>query len=294
MSCFYPIRAFRDEDGKIVFKDGPLVVVTLWLPCGRCIGCRLEHSRQWSVRIMHEASLFDVSSFVTLTYSDENLPPMSALVYEDFQLFMKRVRKKFGPTRFFMCGEYGEDKDRPHFHAGLFGVAFLEDRRYWRKSKSGFPLYRSETLEQLWPHGNSEIGDLTLESAAYMARYTFKKMDGDFKSRYNRIDVDTGEVYQVPQEFARMSLKPGIGAGWLDKFTSDVYPRGYVVYKGVKSLPPRYYDKRMMVSNPDMVEWLKFQRSERAREKFADNTQERLTAKEIVLKARMQSKRRSL
>lgn len=294
MSCFYPLRAFRDEDGKIVFKDGPWAVATLWLPCGRCIGCRLEHSRQWSVRIMHEASLYDVSSFVTLTYDDAKCPPRSGLVYEDFQLFMKRVRKKFGPTRFFMCGEYGEENDRPHFHAGLFGVGFLADRYYWRKSKSGFPLFRSPTLEELWPHGNSEFGDLTLESAAYMARYTFKKLDGDYKSKYNRIDVDTGEVYQVPQEFARMSLKPGIGANWLDKFTSDVYPRGYVVYKGVKSLPPRYYDKRMTASDPDMVEWLKFQRAERAREKFADNTAERLTAKEIVLKARMKSKRRSL
>ena len=146
MACFHPLRAWRTEDGKIVFKEYADTVATLQLPCGRCVGCRLEHSRQWSVRIMHEASMHAPSSFVTLTYEESKLPAGGALVYEDFQLFMKRVRKKFGPTRFFMCGEYGDENRRPHFHAGLFG-----EYRDWETDRKSTRLNSSHEIPSRMP-----------------------------------------------------------------------------------------------------------------------------------------------
>ena len=59
MPCFHPLQAFQCLDGSIVFTDNLRrndVVRSLKLPCGSCVGCRLERSRQCAVRIMHEAS----------------------------------------------------------------------------------------------------------------------------------------------------------------------------------------------------------------------------------------------
>lgn len=141
------------------------------LACGQCIGCRLEYSRQWATRIMHEAKMHERNSFVTLTYKDA---PVS-LQYRDYQLFMKRLVKARGSCRFFCGGEYGEAGGRPHFHAVLFGVSF-EDSRYLGKSPAGFKLYRSDALSELWKLGFSSVGAVSFESAAYVARYAVKKL----------------------------------------------------------------------------------------------------------------------
>jgi hypothetical protein len=128
VACFHPLQAFRTASGEVIFVERKAdVVESLLLPCGRCVGCRLDRSRQWAVRIMHEARAYEDSSFVTLTYSDDNCP--KSLTYVDFQKFMRRLRKRLGSTRFFVCGEYGDEKRRPHFHAGLFGQAFRFDRK---------------------------------------------------------------------------------------------------------------------------------------------------------------------
>lgn len=238
--------------------------------------------------------MHDSSSFVTLTYSDEHLPEYGFLRYRDFQLFMKRVVAKFGPTRFFMCGEYGDDFSRPHYHVGLFGLDFRSDRKLWRKSDAGYLLFRSATLERLWALGNSEIGDLTRESAAYMARYTFKKVNGDLAADHYRFVVpDTGEVLQRPQEFARMSLRGGgIGKPWFERFHRDVYPHDRVVVGGVEAKPPRYYDVLLERMNPELAEELKQARIESAKLRQADNTPERLAVRELVTKARVSTFRR--
>ena len=98
MPCYHPVSAWRLISGEVVFKERGDIVASLFLPCGRCVGCRLERSRQWAVRMMHEASLYDMSSFVTLTYDDLNIDDKRSLVYSDFQKFMKRLRKHRGPT----------------------------------------------------------------------------------------------------------------------------------------------------------------------------------------------------
>lgn len=92
MACFHPLTAYQSDSGEIYFHD--VGHKELKLPCGQCIGCRLERSRQWAMRIIHEASMYDNNCFITLTYSPENLPPDGGLRKKHFQLFMKRLRKK--------------------------------------------------------------------------------------------------------------------------------------------------------------------------------------------------------
>lgn len=230
--------------------------------------------------------MHDHNCFVTLTYDDEYLPRFGSLQYPDFQRFMKRLRKWAAPSvvRFFMGGEYGEEKLRPHYHACLFGVDF-PDRKFFKTSRSGEKLYRSEILERLWPLGISSIGALTFESAAYVARYCMAKVTGD----------DAQEHYQGREpEFGHMSLKPGIGQGWIEKFQSDVFPHDYVIARGHKGKPPRYYDRAYGRRDPDGLESVKFARVMTGRTIVEDQTPERLAVRETVAKARLRLFRRDV
>lgn len=299
MACFHPLKAFQLEDGKIVFSDPGDARRDLELPCGQCVGCRLERSRQWAVRIMHESQMHDTSLFVTLTYDDEHLESYS-LVYRDFQLFMKKLRKYFDGkgVRFYMCGEYGDNFGRPHFHVVLFGC-FFDDREFFTELSSGSKLYTSKALAKLWGKGFCSIGDVTFESAAYVARYVMKKMTGTAaEQHYQLLDERTGEVIDRVPEFCRMSLKPGIGADWYEKFKKEVYPRDEVVMNGSKFKPPRYYDKRFdkdesfpMASKFD-VELRRGQRIQDADP--ADRSVARLLVREACTKARLSFKPRGL
>jgi hypothetical protein len=235
---------------------------------------------------MHEHN-----SFVTLTYSDEHR--RVGLEYRDFQLFCKRLRRKMGPFRFYMCGEYGELNFRPHFHACLFGM-FFPDRRWYRSVGSGFELYRSDVLESLWPFGFSSIGDVTFESAAYVARYVMKKVTGNAaRDHYVSVDSD-GVCTDVVPEFTRMSLKPGIGASWLSKYLSDVFPRDYVVVRGVKCKPPRFYSEIYRSADPVAMDFVDLDRYVKSGRCVDDNTPARLAVREVVASARVAFKKRVL
>lgn len=288
MPCYFPIRAFRCTNGDVVFNELRRYDISsrLDLPCGQCIGCRLERSRQWAVRIVHESRMHSSSCFVTLSYSPENLPPGASLRYRDVQLFLKRLRKHFR-CRFFVCGEYGDCGHRPHYHACLFGVNFA-DKKYLAKSDAGSVLYRSALLEKLWPLGFSSIGELNFESAAYAARYCVKKVTGpNAESHYRVVDVASGEFIDRVPEFAKMSLKPGIGAEWYARFSADVYPRDMVLSRSVPSKPPRFYDKVLKRCAPDVFDEVVFARALRARDFTSDNTDERLAVKAVVAKSRL-------
>lgn len=298
MACFHPLSAWQLVDGSIVFAERGNVLRSLTLPCGQCVGCRLERSRQWAVRCFHESQLHDFNSFITLTYDDSHLPPNGSLVYRDFQLFMKLLRKSRAPNpvRFFMCGEYGETFFRPHFHACLFNV-FFSDRRLLKRLPSGSNLYRSPELESLWTNGFSSIGDVTFESAAYVARYCLKKVTGpSASSHYTRVDSDTGEIYNITPEFTRMSLKPGIGANWFRRYRSDVFndDKDFVVVRGVKMKPPRYYDNLLKDASDFTSDYVEFMRQQKAQNAAADNTPERLAVREVVTRSRLTFKKRVL
>ncbi len=196
------------------------------LPCGQCSGCRLERSRSWAVRCVHEASLHDENCFITLTFNNHYLDPIGSLDKRTFQLFMKRLRKEIAPgkVRFFHCGEYGSKMKRPHHHACLFGFDFPD--KWLFDTREGVDLYRSPMLERLWPFGFSTIGEVTFESAAYVARYISKKINGELApAHYARVDHKTGEMFSILPEYITMSLRPGIAGAWFDKFEGDVFPR---------------------------------------------------------------------
>lgn len=294
MPCYHPLSAFQRPDGSIVFSENKSGGGrSLSLPCGRCVGCRLERSRQWATRCIHEAKSHSCNSFITLTYDEAHIPEDGSLHYEHFQKFMKRLRRRFGEVRFYMAGEYGEELERPHFHACLFGVDFSGDRQLW-KSSNGFKLYRSPALEVLWPYGFSTVADLTFESAAYTARYVMKKITGDAaESYYRRIDPDTGEVTMLQPEFNRMSLKPGIGARFYEAFSGDVYPHDFCVVNGKESKPPRYYDKLLKRDDPVLYDEIKDEREFVAALKRADNTFDRLEVKEQCAVARLNLNKRN-
>lgn len=259
------------------------------------MGCRLERSRQWAIRCQHEASLHKNNAFITLTYDDEALPPHGGLRYRDYQLFMKRLRKARPKEhiRFYMCGEYGEQYMRPHYHACIFNITF-PDGMYWKKSPSGEgKIYVSDELTKLWGHGHASYGDVTFKSAAYVARYIMKKITGDLaEQHYGVIDKETGEIHQREPEFNHMSLKPGIGAGWLEKYQSDIYPKGEVVVNGKEVKPPKYYDKKYKKINQLAYEEIQWTREKNTNK--GDNTRQRLKDKETVAKAKIRHLSRTL
>lgn len=222
----------------------------------------------------------------------------------DVQLFMKRLRDNLttrnpsARVRFYTVGEYGDLYGRPHYHIALFGEDFSDDRIHWRTSGQ-YRCYRSSRLEALWakdkkPLGNCEIGELTIESAAYIARYVMKKVNGKkADEHYRRTDAEGNDYWLVP-EFAHMSRKPGIGKNWFEEFQTDVYPHDYVVIDGRKLKPPRYYDKLLEQFDPVQMAVVKMQREHRAKELAEDNTPARLMDKETVSKAKMALKQRKL
>lgn len=273
LACYHPLRAYRaaipNEKGRrpLLFsrrESGSDEGVDI--ACGQCIGCRLERSRQWAIRSMHEASLYDDNCFLTLTYSDEHLPLGGTLVRRDFQLFLKRVRKyavrrRGRSFRFYGCGEYGESTFRPHYHVLCFDLDF-PDKRPWRKSPSGHSLCRSEELEDLWGFGSAELGGVTFHSAGYVARYCLKKVVGKgAAAHYLRRDAE-GREYQLLPEFAAQSL--GVGRPWLERFKSDVYPDDFVVVNGRKMKPPVFYDRYLEKNFPDEYDELLERKDARA------------------------------
>lgn len=217
---------------------------------------------------------------------EEHLPDRNKLLHKDFQDFIKRVRKKY-EIRYYMAGEYGPENGRPHFHACIFGHDW-DDKLYHKTTPAGEKIYTSATLDKLWGKGYASTGDLTFESAAYIARYCVSKVTGDAaEEHYKRYDY-LGE-YQLPEEYNKMSLKPGIGAEWLKKYLTDVYTYDYVVVNGIPTRPPKYYDKIFEAKNPERLEELKYERIKLAQERYLDNTDERLLVKEQVAQAKTKS-----
>jgi hypothetical protein len=294
MPCYAPMQGYRSKhrnsSGKrsIVFDPvSGFHDMPVKLPCGQCIGCRLEKSRQWAVRIMHEASLYTDNCFITLTYDDEHIPDFQSLRKRDFQLFLKRLRKRFEPRtiRYFHCGEYGDSTRRPHYHAILFNFDF-PDKVKIGTTGSGLPDHASATLAELWRFGRHSIGSVSFESAAYVARYVTKKVTGKLaESHYSCVDPETGECGRREAEYATMSLRPGIGKGWYEKFHKEVYPLDRVVVRGVPCKPPRYYDNLLERDNPDVLRKVTKARDQARSEK--EETPERLAVREKVRTAQV-------
>lgn len=326
LPCYHPIPGYVKPGGgwtsspMLGYRDRPMKVA-----CGQCIGCRLERSRQWAIRCHHEASLWEDNCFITLTYDGDRLPEDRGLHHRDYQLFMKRLRKVFGPgVRYFMAGEYGtwcrrcsqhpercscdktiEGPGRPHFHALMFNLDF-QDKKFFRML-NGHPLYTSAKLERLWPHGFSSVGAATFASAAYVARYVTKKMNGrkaeevtevvnpvtgevHLAKHYEWIDPETGRCHSRAPEYCQPSRGgrdfKGIGRAWLDKYKGDVWPDDFIVIDGRKMKVPRFYERAIQVDDPELYEEVKRRRKIENQKHAENQTPERLAVREKVQKAR--------
>lgn len=285
MSCYRPLRGFRTATGvsfSELSRDDH--IGSIELPCGQCIGCRMRRASDWELRVMHEASLYAENCFVTLTYGRDKLPPHGSLCHRDYQLFMKRLRKAFGgrEVRFYMCGEYGPQNGRPHYHACLFNVDF-DDRVPCGKSKAGQIMYSSPLLAKLWPHGFSTVQPLVRETASYCARYIMKKSLGVEAGSAYEVVTEDGEVIRKRPDYAAMSLRPGIGARWFARYSRDVFPHDICVSNGSQRRVPRYYDKLLKRSDKAvLMDAVEFERIKRAKLSSADNTDERRQVREAV------------
>lgn len=175
--------------------EKPYMIGVLPCACGKCFPCRINRRRLWAHRMQLESLVSSDASFVTLTYDDQHVPPGQSLVVKDYQDWLKRLRKVLAPQkiRYFLVGEYGDETQRPHYHAALFGVHPL--------IAGGFDGELG-VVQSSWNKGFTYVGELTPDSAMYVAGYCTKKMTSRKDPRLNG---------RQP-EFARMSLRPGIGA----------------------------------------------------------------------------------
>jgi hypothetical protein len=296
--------------------------------CGQCLGCRLDHSRMWAMRIVHEASLHELDGgncFITLTYRDElectdeqlrdglHVPVDWSLHKSHFQKFMKRLRKRFAPQkiRFFHAGEYGDTCEhglsvtsgggcplcnvgRPHYHACLFNCTFPDLEAYG--SSNGELRYTSKMLEDIWGYGFVDVGELNFATAAYTARYIMKKVTGQrADDHYMKIDLD-GVARWVEPEYVTMSRNPGIGKEWYDKYKDDVFPSDEVPVpgSGVFKKVPRYYETILKEEDPISLEEIKAIRKKFYEENESEYSPQRLMDKYKVKKAQVEMLRRKL
>jgi hypothetical protein len=244
------------------------------IPCGQCIGCRIQRQQMWAFRSLAEASLHRHNWFLTLTYSPDSLPPHGSLRHRDWQLFAKRARRRLGPFRYLMCGEYGEQTARPHYHALAFGLDLPDVEPVG--VRRGFSIFRSAALSKLWGAGLVEIGSVTAQSARYCASYVLKDSPAP-----ERFDESTGEVLQLVKPYGRMSLKPGLGDAWIRKYYPEVLTHGVCFSNDRQFVIPTRFKHILDEIQPEAFEALQASAIEKAR-LSPDNTPARLDTRERV------------
>lgn len=249
------------------FKPGDNLEGFQIVPCGSCIGCRIDYARQWADRCMLEAKDHEENYFLTLTYDDLHLDTVMrkykdrasgkefdamSLCKRDLQLFHKSLRKALDDRgdpkiRFFACGEYGspENTMRPHYHEICFGL-HLDDKIFYKYNKQGDCLYTSEFLNKIWKKGYVIIGDVTFQSASYVARYVTKKLKGDAAELY--------EVCNMTPPFTVMSRRPGIGRKYYDEHP-ELFDYSYLPFSTDdgchKIYPPKYFKSLLKVDDEE-------------------------------------------
>ena len=272
--------------------ESGLVVNYIPIPCGNCLGCRLDYAKQWSVRLQHEFLMHPEIEcwFLTLTYNDDALaetflpcnPPIDRLVLgadslgeaawfpnlypRDMTLFWKRLRKHFKDSKimYYQAGEYGERRGRCHWHAIVFGVPLDKKQLHVNGvSELGDVTWRSDELEKLWHSsldetmtlGNVIVGKVTAKSCGYVARYTLKKAREMWEYDYtNRV-----------RPLVRMSTNPAIGKGYIEAHPEIFDVSQFYISNGSKSFManhPRYYLKYLSDYDPVRFDELKASRAD--------------------------------
>ena len=253
MACHHPIPAWRTSSGDIRLNKELPDAAPLALPCGGCLGCRTSAARAWALRCSLELQQHDAAVFTTLTYDDEHVPP--TLSKRHLQLYFKRVRKAvelhrrknatpaIQRIRFFASGEYGETTGRPHYHAIIFGPSTRD----------------AQLLDRCWQLGHTLTETVTPARIAYTAGYTSKKI-GFKREVHERVDPNTGEVYEWQPPFIQMSRNPGIGG---DARQHTQSWRAYAIHNGAKLPVPKFYHEAWkQKATAEMIEQLEYERQQ--------------------------------
>ena len=304
------------SSGGITFVRPELPAPERTVACGQCLGCRLDHSREWAARIVHESEQYEDNCFITLTYREPSecsedqfsrglyVPRDGSLVKAHFQKFMKRLRKKFDGrrVRYYQCGEYGDQLDRPHYHACLFNLDFSDKELF--KQEEGVSLFVSETLNDLWGYGYATVGSLSFDSAAYCARYVTKKITGvKAQDYYLRCD-EYGVAYWLEPEYSTMSRGGkvkgvtnlgGIGKVWWNEFKGDIFPSDECPIPGVGVVKkvPRYYTELLRKEDELEYDKVKDRRAAYLKAHIEEFSPERLRDKYKVAQKRFDMTNRS-
>lgn len=296
MSCFKPKKAWKlkynglpeytnsqtyERQKKLTFKKPQNIenYQEIEIPCGLCLGCRLDHANSWATRIMCESLSHKKNCFITLTYDNKHLNIRKnhmTLIKKDMQDFIKRLRERTGiKLSYFLCGEYGTKTHRPHGHAIIFGYE-PDDLKLHRFSTTDNKMFTSEKLAKIWGQGYVCVQELNYKTACYTARYVQKKSgltptkkiltgETEFKEK---IDERTGELYTSiinkrltetedkygrEKEFIIMSKKPAIGLKYWKENKEKIKRNGGILIKiddQIKLKPlPRYYKKLWETEN---------------------------------------------
>lgn len=272
MTCYKPIVA------KYVGR----------VPCGQCVGCRLDKSYEWAVRCMDEVTHYNASDchFVTFTYAPEHLPEPPSLSYKVHADLLKRIRKRFGgDIRYFLGAEYGSEAHtfRPHYHYIFFGLS-LDDLKLYKRTRNG-PLYNSEKLSKCWKYGHVVIAEVNYETCAYVARYSMKKITGKKSADYYGV---------LKPEFSHSSKSPAIGLRWLVANADLLLERGYKLSNGVRRGIPRYYKKWLEKHRPVEYSLMKEKNLDDYvfSPQYYDSRQDRLAVKHKIKNAQLRSLKR--
>lgn len=258
--CTRQLKAFHNPDrGRPIFGwlGEKMGLESFNLPCGKCPECLKDYYTQWATRGSRELSFWPSSLFITLTYNDENLPKNQSLNKKHIQDFIKRIKRKFNstkenPIRQTYCGEYGTKNLRPHYHAILYNLDFLDKKKHYL-SDSGHQVFTSKQLSELWTYGHSEFGYATPASIAYLYKYILKKKTRKEKLKPLSLEID-GITYDVEHEFIESSRNPGIGAFFKD---SDSFRKGYLTVNGQKTKIPKYFMEHLKNNNLSLYTQIK-------------------------------------
>lgn len=231
-------RAFEMRfDRYPTFED--IEQATIYLKCDNCRECLESQAVEWAYRIMDESKYHAESCVITLTYDNENVT--NGLLIKEYQDFLKRYRKKLEPKkiRYFISGEYGSRKLRPHFHLIVFGHC-PNDLKWHHKNEQGRDIFTSKEVSDVWQRGFVSVDRLTFDSAKYSAKYMQKALK------------EFADENHLQAPFIRMSLKPGIGLRKEDISADKV--RDDKIYNHGKSIKlPRYYLKLMESNGVDLT-----------------------------------------